>query len=127
VDARGRCLVVLSQQNRASRSRYDTGGSEVAWPTSSCFSVSADDATVCARRVATAFAAAIRRFLVFAAFLPAALRLRVVLALLPVALRFRVVAAFFAAARRFRVTAAFLADDEAIYQLLSRIDQSRPV
>ena len=110
----------ISQQNRASRSRYDIGGSEVAWPTGSCFSVSADAAAACARRAATAFAAAIRRFLVFAAFLPAAFRLRVVAALLPVARRFRVVAAFFAAARRFRATAAFLADDEAIYQLLSR-------
>jgi hypothetical protein len=106
--------ILLSQQNRASRSRYDIGASEVGWPTGSCFSVSADAAAACARRAATAFAAAIRRFLVLAAFLPAAFRLRVVAALLPVARRFRVVAAFFAAARRFRATAGFLADDEAI-------------
>jgi len=82
-------------------------------------SVSGDAVSACAVRVATAFAAALRRFLVLAA--PAvARRLRVLAALLAVARPFRVFAAFFAAARRFRVTADFLADDEAIYQLLCR-------
>ena len=80
---------------------------------------SGDAVPACALRVATAFAAALRRFLVSAALLAVARRLRVLAALLAVARPFRVFAAFFAA-RRFRVTADFLADDEAIYQLLCR-------
>jgi hypothetical protein len=83
-------------------------------------SVSGDAVSACALRVATAFAAALRRFLVLAALPAVARRLRVLAALLAVARPFRVFAAFFAAARRFRVTADFLADDEAIYQLLCR-------
>ena len=81
---------------------------------------SGDAVPACALRVATAFAAALRRFLVSAALLAVARRLRVLAALLAVARPFRVFAAFFAAARRFRVIADFLADDEAIYQLLCR-------
>jgi len=83
-------------------------------------SVSGDAVPACALRVATAFAATLRRFLVLAALPAVARRLRVLAALLAVARPFRVFAAFFAAARRFRVTADFLADDEAIYQLLCR-------
>jgi hypothetical protein len=86
----------------------------------SCFSVPGEAVSACAWRVATGFAAALRRFLVLAALVAIARRLRVLAALPAVALRFRVFAAFFATVRRFRVTAAFLADDEAIYQLLCR-------
>jgi len=99
---------------------YNTGGSELASPMGSFVSVSGDAVSACALRVATAFAAALRRFLVLAALPAVARRLRVLAALLAVARPFRVFAAFFAAARRFRVTADFLADDEAIYQLLCR-------
>jgi hypothetical protein len=81
---------------------------------------SGDAVSACALRVATAFAAALRRFLVLAALLAVARRLRVLAALLAVPRPFRVFAAFFCAARRFRVTADFLADDEAIYKLLCR-------
>ena len=99
-----------------------TGGSELASPMGSLVSVSGsgDAVSACALSVATAFAAALRRFLVLAALLAVARRLRVLAALLAVPRPFRVFAAFFAAARRFRVTADFLVDDEAIYQLLCR-------
>ena len=93
----------------------------------SCFSVSGDAVSACARRVATALAAAARRFLVLAALLPAARRFRVLTALLAATRRFRVVAAFFAATRRLRLAAPFFPDEAIINSFVARSSFGRPL